>query len=458
MSKTSAVFLCWLCASICFSATDQKTTSSSSREESSSTRTTSLTGSEDTSTDFLSDEHWRQLPREQRRQRFQSVFLRLLEPSGDGKVEKLDTYIERYKQAVCFDSRLAVFRVRSHVIDPAKRSIVLSGEVSIAQFKTGLEQSLRALGFDVQANNIELLPAKELGTLVYGISTTVSATMRKEPRPNAEQVNSIPLGWPARILRSAREDDLSSQSLPGRRENASYRHQLRSPYHSHFNDVTDWYLAQSCEGYVGFIRKGDFQLVSTYRLPDAYLVRPTTVTLSDRVPITIPTAAGLTRSAHGTYVLTIGNETIPFQGTPQSYHPLRNYFTPDAILTISQPYLGTPYVWGGVTNLGVDCSGFSQFIYRANGVHLPRDAEEQAIVGVIVGFGRQVREVVEPGDLIFFLNERGRISHVAVSLGKDRIIHASGNNVHISTLDERREDSDQPLIERVLFARRICTY
>ena len=80
------------------------------------------------------------------------------------------------------------------------------------------------------------------------------------------------------------------------------------------------------------------------------------------------------------------------------------------------------------------------------------------IVGRIVAFGSDeaVRNA-QPGDQIFFLNGRGKINHVATSLGGNRIVHSSGRNVHVTTLDARREDTDDDstATDRILWVRRL---
>lgn len=110
--------------------------------------------------------------------------------------------------------------------------------------------------------------------------------------------------------------------------------------------------------------------------------------------------------------------------------PVRQDFNADAIHAISKAYLNTSYLWGGRSVFGIDCSGFVQQVYRFFGKKLPRDAWQQAEQGEPVGF----LEEVQCGDLAFFDNEAGRITHVGLLYDSNSIIHASGK-VRIDPID-----------------------
>ncbi len=99
--------------------------------------------------------------------------------------------------------------------------------------------------------------------------------------------------------------------------------------------------------------------------------------------------------------------------------------------TIAMSYLNAPYLWGGRSIFGVDCSGFTQTVFAFKNIHLPRDAYQQAEEGKKIELGKQ-----KPMDLAFFVNSKGRVIHVGICLEDNKIIHAYGK-IRIDKLDEK---------------------
>lgn len=111
---------------------------------------------------------------------------------------------------------------------------------------------------------------------------------------------------------------------------------------------------------------------------------------------------------------TIGKDQFDFMDAADTKHL-------ESIVEIALDYLNAPYLWGGKTPFGIDCSGLTQMVFRFTGKNLPRDASQQVDHGMDVSF-----EEIEPGDLAFFHNKDGKIIHVGILDGKGSIIHASG--------------------------------
>ncbi|REC47041.1 C40 family peptidase [Chryseobacterium pennipullorum] len=127
----------------------------------------------------------------------------------------------------------------------------------------------------------------------------------------------------------------------------------------------------------------------------------------------------------GKTLLSMGSEVeFPAVASRRS-HDIR-----ESIAMAAREFLNVPYLWGGKSFFAVDCSGFTQLVYKIHEVKLPRDASQQAEVGEALTFVEETR----PGDLAFFENAEGKIIHVGIMLENQKIIHASGK-VRIDTLD-----------------------
>ena len=125
------------------------------------------------------------------------------------------------------------------------------------------------------------------------------------------------------------------------------------------------------------------------------------------------------------------------------------------IMSIARPLMGVKYVWGGITEEGVDCSGLTQYIYKKVGIYLPRDADEQSNVGMLVGFPGYL-DNLRPGDLLFFHGRTGRISHVAISLGGGDLLQSThSEGVHEASIDPESPKYQERIAERIITARRV---
>ncbi|MBW4362505.1 C40 family peptidase [Flavobacterium taihuense] len=180
--------------------------------------------------------------------------------------------------------------------------------------------------------------------------------------------------------------------------------------------------------YEGWIDTKQFQVISELNFnqlsSDAIILNADLieyVTTPSNLLIPIPLAASLSFLNNPE----INTSNFDFEGTKTSGTKPKNN-----LLHSSFMYLNAPYLWGGKTPFGIDCSGFTQMVYKLNGYKLLRDASQQATQGEPLSF----IEESEPGDLAFFDNDEGNIIHVGIIMENNYIIHASGK-VRIDRLD-----------------------
>jgi len=128
------------------------------------------------------------------------------------------------------------------------------------------------------------------------------------------------------------------------------------------------------------------------------------------------------------------------------------------ILETANRFIGFPYLWGGTSIKGMDCSGFSKTCFYLNGVILPRDASQQALVGENVDISKDLSKL-QPADLLFFgsiKENKEHVSHVGIYIGNGGFIHSSGT-VHISSLLPGKVNFDAFNKNRLLRAQRLLT-
>lgn len=116
----------------------------------------------------------------------------------------------------------------------------------------------------------------------------------------------------------------------------------------------------------------------------------------------------------------------------------------DSLISTGSQFLGVPYVWGGTSPSGFDCSGFTQYVLARNGIAVPRVASAQATLGAEVSRGD-----LQKGDMVYFQTYKPGVSHVGFYVGNGRFLHAGGDRVQISGLDEPYWST------RYLFAKRV---
>ncbi|MBM77282.1 MAG: hydrolase Nlp/P60 [Crocinitomicaceae bacterium] len=129
----------------------------------------------------------------------------------------------------------------------------------------------------------------------------------------------------------------------------------------------------------------------------------------------VPISMGAVLPFYHEGMVKIRNKKYKYNGTVSNK---TNY----NIIYYAKQFLNAPYLWGGKSILGIDCSGFTQLVCQMCGINLPRDAYQQALEGELI---ENIDDIIE-GDLIFFINENLKIHHVGIAMDNKSIIHASG--------------------------------
>jgi cell wall-associated NlpC family hydrolase len=106
--------------------------------------------------------------------------------------------------------------------------------------------------------------------------------------------------------------------------------------------------------------------------------------------------------------------------------------TTESLSDTAMRFINSPYIWGGRIPSGLDCSGFTQLIYKIHGKPIPRNSWMQAEIGEVISF----LDETKPGDLVFFDDEQGKIAHVGMIISRGLVIHASGW-VRIDSIDHQ---------------------
>lgn len=334
------------------------------------------------------------------------------------------------------DRRVALFDVE---IQTVGGRMVLTGETNLPDAKTALLDSLSRL--QVKADdNIRVLPATELEGRAFGVVNNSVANIRSRPSHHAQLATQATLGMPLNVLKKE----------------------------------SGWYLVQTPDDYISWIDSGGLQLMDKNRFEEwksssklIYLNTyghayqgPSTASgnISDLVSGSILKLAGIEGNYYkvsypdGRTGFVARSEARPFDDWKASVGA-----SEENLVETAKTMLGAPYLWGGTSAKGMDCSGFTKTVYFMNGWIIPRDASQQVYAGEPVDTSEGF-ENLRPGDLLFFGrpatgSSSQRVVHVGIWIGNNEFIHSSGR-VRISSFDPEADNFDEFNLNRFLEGRR----
>lgn len=348
---------------------------------------------------------------------------------------EVETAIQEVKTTYAPDKRVATFEVKAQ---QQGKKVQLFGETTNPEAKQKLLEKLNQ--FQVE-DSIVILPEAELGAKVWGVVNLSACNIRSNPKHSAELATQSTLGTTLKV----------------------------------YKKEGGWYRVQTPDGYLGWLDQGGFVLMdeSQYQqwknadkvvfLPLVGFARSSPE--EEALPVSDLLAGNILRflKKEGDYSKVEypdGRTGFVLNTELEEYH---NWLATreaslDNILSTAHQFMGLPYLWGGTSGKGVDCSGFTKSVFYLNGVLLPRDASQQAHTGIEVPTDTTLTGLL-PGDLLFFgrkasEDQKERITHVAIYLGNGKIIHSTGT-VKIQSLKRRDSDFVEERLLTLVRAKRV---
>jgi cell wall-associated NlpC family hydrolase len=204
------------------------------------------------------------------------------------------------------------------------------------------------------------------------------------------------------------------------------------------NRVEPWCRVRLEDGYIGWVHQGYLQFGDeewafawerATRGEPAVSLGAELLDDAGRVFARLPWGARCVRFSQEQYELPDGRRGTIGSGEVVAIDRIADRFPArgDSVSRTARRWMGAPYLWGGVTTGGVDCSGLVQAVFWLHGVALPRDSDQQSHMGVTIDVAQDFSDLCA-GDLIFFSENSARVSHVAISLGGSHIVHSALTN------------------------------
>lgn len=360
------------------------------------------------------------------------------EQKKEEETNKAEPVIAEVQRQYAPDSRVALFDIMAEI---KGSDLILKGESNLPEAVDELKKRLEAEEDFTVIDSISLLPSKEMTGKSEGVIKISVANMRSRPAHSSELVTQATLGTPVKVYK---KDD-------------------------------NWYYVQTPDGYLAWVDSGGVTPISEkdfqkWRSNEKIIfLEPFGFSYSkpnkDSEVVTDLVAGSileLTGEKNGYYEVQYPNKKKAFveKSAARSYKEWVNSLDPsgEKLTETAKKLMGVPYLWGGTSPKGMDCSGYTKTIFFLNGMVLPRDASQQIAAGEDVDSTRNF-ENLQPGDLLYFGRKATdttseKIIHVGMWIGDKKFIHSMGE-VHISTMDTSAADFDEYNYNRYLRTKRV---
>ncbi len=345
--------------------------------------------------------------------------------------------VQRIKEKYAPDKRTAVFNVEVNSIN---NQFELNGETNIPEAK---EELIKNLSGKKIIDKIKLLPAMELGEKIFGVANLSVANIRTKPEHSAELATQVLLGSNLKILKSSGE----------------------------------WFQVQCEDDYIGWLDDDGVHLMDKKEISEwnsskkIIVTKPFSFAFSEKNENSIPVSDVV--QGNKLKLKSIEDDFFRVEYPDGREAFIKNADAEDfdlwlnsreqnfnAINNTAHSLMGLPYLWGGTSIKGVDCSGYTKIVFQQNGIELPRDASQQVHVGELVDTENGFDNLL-PGDLLFFGKKdpnsgNEKITHVAIYLGNLEFIHASGR-VRINSFNPANQNFAEDRLKSFIKAKRILS-
>ena len=335
------------------------------------------------------------------------------------------------------DKRVALFDVTT-IKNTDK--YILKGETNLPEAVKALKTRL-ATDSIAFVDSIQVLPADYLGKKTKAIINISVANLRSNPSHSSELATQSTLGTIVKV----------------------------------YKKKDDWYYVQTPDKYLAWVDAGGIEMADelkaenwdgdekiiytqtyghAYSGPDENTSIVSDLTAGNMLTIVKYTDKNyIVRFPDGRNAYVRKNEAQPYDFWLKNLNP-----TNENLISTGKTLMGVPYLWGGTSTKGVDCSGFTKTIYFLNGMVIPRDASQQVHTGKFIDSTKNFQNLVE-GDLLFFGRKATdttaeKVVHVGMWIGDNEFIHASGR-VKISSMDKASKNYDEYNLNRYLRTKRI---